>query len=678
VTHNSPGYEERTRTQPLRRILSEPDFFRLVFDALPLQVVVKSTRPENFGKFLLWNRVAEDWLGLKADQVLGRTDFDLFPPEQAEFFQAKDREVVEARETIEIDQEVVLSRSRGERILHTIKTPIFDDNGRPIALLAVSDDITERLAAEAERARAAELLHESEERWQLALAGTAAGVWDWKIRSGEMFFSDHWRDLVGCTEADVPRTPDDVLALVHPDDRAIVRERTLALLHGRSDLLRCEYRLRRVDGSYIWILAHAKAQFGMDGRPERLIGTLIDITERRRVEEQLLDAKEIAEEANRAKSDFLAMMSHEIRTPLNGVLGFAELLASTPLDERQAEYLETLRESGANLMLVLNDILDYSKMESGKLSFESRASVLREVVRAAVETFRARADSKGLALDLEIAPDVPAVVLVDPVRLRQILSNLISNAVKFTSMGGVKVQVDAEVSSSEAGAPIVRFQVSDSGIGIPEEAIPRLFQPFQQLDISMARRFGGTGLGLTIVDRLSRMMGGGVSVTSSVGRGTTFLVQLPLPRIVTPSTAEISDHKQPESPVQITSLSILVVEDNVVNRRLTSLMLKKLGLNPDEAEDGLRAIALAAKRQYDVILMDIQMPGMDGYEAARHIQRIRPKARIVALTAHAMESDRRRSAELGMQAHLTKPIRLDDLRTALAEAARSSQNPGPV
>jgi PAS domain S-box-containing protein len=568
---------------------------------------------------------------------------------------------------VDIACEPILSRTRGERFFHTVKTPIFDDEGRPLALLAASEDITERVRAEELQQDSMARLRETEERWQLALASTEAGVWDWDVRGGGMFYSERWRALFDCAEGATPRSLRELLTLIHPDDRARVRREAQRLLRRKSELFRCEYRMRRGDGTHLWILAHAKAHFDDSGRAARMIGTLIDISERKKVEAQFVEAKEAAESANRAKSDFLAMMSHEIRTPLNGVLGFADLLVETSLDDRQREFVEIIRKSGGNLLHVLNDILDYAKIESGKLAMDAQPTALRELIEAAVETFRAKASAKEIELVCEIAPELPEHVLVDAVRLRQVVTNLVSNAVKFTIHG--RVTLRAEIGGRiAAGRAPVRITVKDTGIGIPTEAMERLFEPFEQLDASMARRFGGTGLGLAIVQKLVRMMDGAVRVSSAVGEGTTFTIDLRLPVAM---CAKISTQGIPvvEPCAASRPLAILIVEDNSVNRRLVRLMLERIGYEPDEAPDGLCAVECATRRGYDLILMDIQMPGMDGYEASRRIRAIQPHAKIVALTAHALPADHARSATEGLHAHLSKPVRLDALRGLLENCA---------
>lgn len=531
-------------------------------------------------------------------------------------------------------------------------------------------DVTERRAAE-------EALRESEERWELALAGTEAGVWDWNIRTGELFFSRRWREMFLYSDYELPKTSNDLLDLIHPEDRPKVRKATLDHVRRRTDQFRCEYRMRKKDNAYIWIIAHAKAHFDQLGAT-RMIGTLIDISERKRVEEQLVQAKLTAERANRAKSDFLAMMSHEIRTPLNGVIGFAELLTETDLNQRQSEYVQTVCESGANLLHVLDDILDYSKIESGKLAMEIAPFEIRDIVTSAAETFRARAESKGLLLDVHVDSEVPNSLLGDSVRIRQIITNLVSNAVKFTSEGRVILEIRPGPGKQRGDFPL-RMVISDTGPGIAKADIPLLFTPFQQLDVSMARRFGGTGLGLAIVRRLLDLMDGTVQVAANGEHGVTFTVDIPLPITDSIPAADSAHAGGGDLFGSGHPLRILLVEDNAVNRRLARLMLERIGYAPDESVDGPSAVRAAAAKPYDLILMDIQMPGMDGYEAARHI-RVASRGRrlplIAALTAHAMQSDRERSLENGMFRHLTKPLRVEDLRRLVEAAAEEIQKKG--
>jgi signal transduction histidine kinase len=394
----------------------------------------------------------------------------------------------------------------------------------------------------------------------------------------------------------------------------------------------------------------------------------------------LLQAKDAADAANLAKSQFLAMMSHEIRTPMNGVLGALELMGESPLDSRQRRLVRTAVASGESLMEILNDVLDHAKIEAGKLVLMPAPVSLHSVLHAAAALFRANAARRGLQIDLLIDDGVPDGVIVDGQRLKQVLLNLIGNAVKFTEHGEIRLRARAKAVA--AGRYRVRFEVSDSGIGIPAVDLSSLFQPFQQLDASQRRSRGGTGLGLAISQRIVQAMGGLIEVDSAPGRGSRFWFKLDMalaPEGVVayqPIDSRVGDldplaKSAALAPAASLAGTVLLVEDNVVNRMIGAEMLRGFGLDVLEAEDGRQALTVMVERPVDLVLMDIQMPVMDGYAATHAIRdreaRLRlPRVPIVALTANAFEEDAERSLAADMDAHLAKPYGREQLRELLA------------
>jgi len=388
--------------------------------------------------------------------------------------------------------------------------------------------------------------------------------------------------------------------------------------------------------------------------------------------EELSRAREAAEVATRAKSEFLANMSHEIRTPMNGVISMADLLSTTRLDAAQREYVRTIVDAGDGLLAIINDILDFSKIEAGKMVLEETAMSISELATTVIQLLRPSAERKPLELRLRVDPDLQQHVLGDPTRLKQVLLNLAGNAVKFTERGFVECEL--VVLAREEGRVRVGFRIRDTGIGIPADRVDQLFSAFSQVDPSTTRRFGGTGLGLAISQRLVEAMGGAIRVDSELGRGSCFHFDLDLEVTTAPSRSAELRLLRGWPP----GLRVLVVDDNPVNLKVARRLLERLGAVVETCDGGGAALDLISRESFDAVLMDCQMPEMDGYEATRRIRQLEPRDRrvfVVALTANTRGGERERCLEAGMDDYLTKPIRLDDLHALGERVAILRGNP---
>ena len=457
--------------------------------------------------------------------------------------------------------------------------------------------------------------------------------------------------------------------LTHPDDLALSRRMAEQLQREPDSTVEGEKRYLHRSGSVVWARVRMSVLRDSLGRPLYCLVHAEDITERKRHEEELVRAREGADAANRAKSRFLANMSHEIRTPMNGVLGMLQLLMGTNLTAEQREYAGVAQTSGRTLLALIDDILDLAKIEARKVTVDNQSFQLSEAVEGVVRLLRVQANAKGLNVGWSISPKIPRVLCGDTRRLRQVLTNLLANAVKFTRRGSVTL--DASLEARDDLAVTIRFTVTDTGIGIRPEQVARLFTPFTQADDSATRKYGGTGLGLAISKQLVELMGGAIGVDSHEGQGSTFwfkvVFQLPTAPQTEPERLDQRFRAPSGARPPSRGTRILVAEDHPVNRQLALAQLSKLGYEGAAVTNGAEAVEAVACGGYHLVLMDCQMPVMDGFEATRQIRGSAQQGiPIIAMTADAMPADRDHCLNEGMNRYLAKPVDLAQLAAVLA------------
>jgi PAS domain S-box-containing protein len=599
------------------------------------------------GGWIKLNAALRNFLGYDIDELAGLTFQDVTHPDDLGADLNHLQALLDGTGTsYQMDKRYI--RKDGAVVWAELTVAIVrDEEGQALFFISHVQDIGPRKAEEAERLRLAD-------RASLAVQAAEIGIFEWDLLTNALSWSPEMFALYRVAPPSGPLDFAFFARNIHEDDVAPLEAAIQNAL--ATDSLDTEFRIRRLDGEIRIIKVLGKVHHNADGAAERLIGANWDVTESRLLAQR-------AEAASQAKSQFLAVMSHEIRTPMNGILGMAQAMAADPLPEAQRARLEIISESGEALLAILNDILDLSKVEAGKLEIEVVPFDLGRLLTSLSATFAATAGDRGLRLDVELG-SAAGVYEGDPTRLRQILSNLISNALKFTAEGGVSLK-------ARRAGQVLTIEVIDTGHGMDAEVLGRIFTPFAQADSSTTRRFGGTGLGLSIVRELAVRMGGDVAVTSRPGVGARVAVTLPLP-FVGEAEAVVEAAGRDDAPLP--TLRVLAAEDNATNQLVLRTLLGQLGVDVVLVGDGQAAVDAWSAESWDLILMDVQMPVMDGFAATRAIREIearegRPATPIIALTANAMSHHIEACLTAGMTRLLPKPIDVRRLVETLAEVA---------
>ncbi|CAN5490825.1 hypothetical protein BH11BAC3_BH11BAC3_17080 [soil metagenome] len=515
-----------------------------------------------------------------------------------------------------------------------------------------------------ERKKNRQLIEENNERNEIILKATNDILWDWDLTTGRVkWFGAGLKKYI--PENLYPgNIPDDFWVFgLHPDERrkTIVKLKKAIIQGGGS--WESDNRFLKNDGHYAYINTRGFVLTNADNKPIRMMGSMQDITDRKNAELEIRKAKNDADDARKTQEQFLANMSHEIRTPMNGVIGMTQLLGATNLNIEQREYVETIKESADNLMVVINDILDLTKIVAGKVTIDSVDYAIADVVKNAIQITRFKAEEKAISLKSVIDKNIHPVLLGDPFRLNQVLVNLIGNAIKFTEEGEVNLHVN--LLQEDEDNVSLEFVVQDTGIGIDENKLGLVFEQFTQASSETTRRFGGSGLGLTITRQLIELQGGSINVKSTIGVGSKFTFYLTIKKGNSDLQNSLNKTTAPVRQNALAGIKILLAEDNLINQNVAVKILTIEGAEVVVANNGLEAIEMLRQHQYDVVLMDIQMPQMDGYETTRFIRSKMEapacNSRIIAITASALISEKERCLSAGMDDYITKPFQAKDL-----------------
>ncbi|MBX2811686.1 MAG: PAS domain S-box protein [Myxococcales bacterium] len=641
-------------TLDLHLTIDPEDILRLILKHTPDPILIKS----HDGRLVEVNDALLELLGLDRKEVLGRLVSKIDGLKVDEHLQ---NEGSSRGISVVTGAEIVIGKATNPttnetKIYRSVNAPGQTPSGEPLTIV-VTQDISDL-------AQAREQLLAREAVLRATLDAVASGLWEFDPQANTLKNDGKWMEIFGVSPEIHDGTVDTFARLIHPEDKEKVFGLVSDCLTGKNARYFSEHRMVRDDGREIWVRDTGTiVARDENGQPTRMIGAVVDITELKHQQIELERRRIEAEAAADAKSRFLANMSHELRTPMNGVLGMLDELLDSQLTSNQQSMAQVARVSAASLLHILNDILDTSKLEAGAIELEMLDVNILSLCQDLLGMFQHQVQVKNLPLKLIWEDPIPKIIIGDPTRLRQILVNLVGNALKFTKDGQVSLTVRTIEETH------VEFAVTDTGIGIPQEAQDTLFDRFTQADASTTRHFGGTGLGLAITQQLVALMGGKLQVESTPNVGSRFFFRIPLhkPKAHTQNTSD------PVQTPDLPPLNILVAEDIVVNQMVVRRLLKRYGHQVTVVENGSEAVKAVLNTAFDVILMDVHMPTMDGIQATHAIRKLGPpmaQTPIVALTANAMKGDREHYLSEGMDAYATKPLCRAQLFSAIRQVIR--------
>ena len=631
------------RKKAERQVREYQYHLQAILDNIPLMIQVKDLQ----GKYLLVNKKLKDTFSFTDEMLIGHTDHQV-EPDNAPEYEKTDNEVIATGNLVDIDETVVINNKTHH--FHYVKFPLRDESGKIFAVGGFGIDVTEKNAA-------AEELRASEQKMRALLSSTNEGFFMVDKNYVLILVNESGKLIAKFSTGRTPEVGDNIEGIIRPERKEALLSIFRRVFEG--DSMEYEQVFETEGENRTFLLSFLPVKEGDTVTAACVVSK--DITDIIKYRRQLIDARRKAERAEKSQEQFLANMSHEIRTPLNGIIGMANLLQKTQLNPEQREFVNIVKYSSDNLLVLINDILDFSKIKAGKLNIELIEFNIWDVVQKAVSALQQKAQETDLGLLIFFHDDVPKLIKGDPYRLNQILSNLLSNSIKFTAKGYIRIEISCK--SVVEGWCTMKFKIKDTGIGIPTEKLAMIFESFSQASEDVTRKFGGTGLGLTITKQLVELQGGNIRVESEEGVGTSVTFEIPYEVIEEPLTMPKETEPMRFDNVFYQGKRVLVVEDNEINRKVLSYNLEPIGITTIMANDGKEAVRLLESgEQFDLIIMDLQMPVMNGFQATVYIrQKLKSNTPIIAMTASALKNEELKCLQLGMNEYLTKPFAPEDL-----------------